>query len=61
MTMLLVIGGLWTTSSVALAATSTVQMGSASGMLVFEPAQITVAPGDTVHYEAIHYTQVGRL
>jgi plastocyanin len=49
--MLLVIGGLWTTPSIAFAATTNVQMGSSSGMLVFEPAQITVAPGDTVHYE----------
>jgi plastocyanin len=51
MTMLLVIGGLWTTSSVAFAASTNVQMGSSNGMLVFEPAEITVAPGDTVHYE----------
>nr|WP_299413130.1 plastocyanin [Acaryochloris sp. IP29b_bin.148] len=44
-------GGLLPGSSTALAATATVQMGSAAGMLVFEPAEITIAPGDTVHYE----------
>lgn len=51
MAVLLVIGGFWPRSSTALAATTTIQMGSTAGMLVFEPAEVTIAPGDTVHYE----------
>lgn len=50
MAVLLVIGGFWP-GSTALAATSTIQMGSSAGMLVFEPTEVTIAPGDTVHYE----------
>lgn len=48
---LLVMGGFWSGSSTALAATVIVQMGTPAGMLVFEPAEIAIAPGDTVHYE----------
>ncbi|WP_299487965.1 plastocyanin/azurin family copper-binding protein [Acaryochloris sp. IP29b_bin.137] len=50
MAVLLVIGGFWP-GSTALAATTTIQMGSPAGMLVFEPVEATIAPGDTVHFE----------
>jgi len=50
MSVLLAMGGFWP-GSTALAATTTIQMGSSAGMLVFEPAEVTIAPGDTVHYE----------
>jgi plastocyanin len=38
------------TANPVLSATVTVKMGSARG-LVFEPASVTVKPGDTIHFE----------
>jgi plastocyanin len=47
---LLVIGSFTVSAAPASAGTVSVKMGSDSGMLVFEPANVTVKPGDTVKF-----------
>jgi plastocyanin len=47
---LLVIGSFAISVAPAEAATVSIKMGSDSGMLVFEPANVTVKPGDTVQF-----------
>ena len=50
LTVALVIGGFMLWASPAAAATVEVKMGSDSGLLVFEPATVTVQAGDTVKW-----------
>jgi plastocyanin len=47
---LLVVGSLFMSVAPASADTLTVKMGADNGMLAFEPAKITVKPGDTVKW-----------
>jgi plastocyanin len=47
---LLVVGSLFLSPAPASADTVTVKMGADNGMLAFEPAKITVKPGDTVKW-----------
>jgi plastocyanin len=47
---LLVIGSFAVSVSPAAAATVSIKMGSDAGMLVFEPANVTINPGDTVQF-----------
>ena len=47
---LLVVGSLFMSATPASADTYTVKMGADNGMLAFEPAKITVKPGDTVKW-----------
>lgn len=47
---LLVVGSLFASATPAAAETLTVKMGADNGMLVFEPAKLTVKPGDTVKW-----------
>ncbi len=49
--LLLVVGTVVAAAAPALAADYTVKMGSDSGLLVFEPATLTVKAGDTVTWE----------
>lgn len=49
-TVLLVVGSFFAVVSPAAAETITVKMGSDSGMLMFEPANVTVHTGDTVKW-----------
>ncbi|NET32431.1 MAG: plastocyanin [Cyanothece sp. SIO1E1] len=46
----LVIGSFVITAAPAAAAITTVKMGSDSGMLMFEPATVTISAGDTVQW-----------
>ncbi|MDX2214951.1 MAG: plastocyanin [Oculatellaceae cyanobacterium bins.114] len=50
LTMVLVIGSFMVSVSPAAAETFTVKMGADSGMLAFEPANVTVHVGDTVKW-----------
>ncbi|MBD2461207.1 plastocyanin [Oscillatoria sp. FACHB-1407] len=50
LTMVLVIGSLMVAVSPAAAETFTVKMGADSGMLAFEPSNVTVHVGDTVKW-----------
>lgn len=50
LTVALVVGSFFAVVSPAAAETITVKMGSDSGMLMFEPANITVHTGDTVKW-----------
>lgn len=50
LTVVLVIASFGAVISPAAAETITVKMGSDSGLLVFDPANITVRAGDTVHW-----------
>lgn len=47
---LLVIGSFFFSADPAAAASYTVKMGADNGMLAFEPAKLTVKPGDTVTF-----------
>jgi plastocyanin len=47
---LLVMGSFFLSADPAAAASYTVKMGADNGMLVFEPAKLTVKPGDTVNF-----------
>jgi plastocyanin len=47
---LLVIGSFALSASPAAAESFTVKMGGDNGMLVFQPASLTVQPGDTVNF-----------
>ncbi|HEY9620193.1 MAG TPA: plastocyanin [Crinalium sp.] len=49
-TLVLVVGSFFLAVSPASADTVTVKMGADSGMLVFDPANVTVHPGDTVKW-----------
>ncbi|MBW4468623.1 MAG: plastocyanin [Pegethrix bostrychoides GSE-TBD4-15B] len=46
----LVVGSLFMAASPASAETYTVKMGADNGMLAFQPATVTVKPGDTVKW-----------
>lgn len=48
--MLLVVGSFFFSADPAAAASYTVKMGADNGMLAFEPAKLTVKPGDTVTF-----------
>lgn len=50
LTVALVVGSFFAVVSPAAAETVTVKMGSDSGMLMFEPANITIHSGDTVKW-----------
>lgn len=50
LTVALVVGSFFAVVSPAAAETFTVKMGSDSGMLMFEPANITIHTGDTVKW-----------
>lgn len=50
LTVTLVVGSFFAVVSPAAAETFTVKMGSDSGMLMFEPANITIHTGDTVKW-----------
>lgn len=47
---LLVIGSFFVSVAPAAAETYTVKMGADNGLLVFQPANLTVKPGDTVNW-----------
>jgi plastocyanin len=47
---LLVVGSFFFSADPAAAASYTVKMGADNGMLAFEPAKLTVKPGDTVTF-----------
>lgn len=47
---LLIVGSLFTAAAPASADTYTVKMGADNGMLAFQPAKLTVKPGDTVKW-----------
>jgi plastocyanin len=47
---LLVVGSFAVAAAPAEAATVSIKMGSDAGMLVFEPANVTIKPGDTVQF-----------
>jgi plastocyanin len=50
LTTLIAIGGLLLSPNAAMAANYTVKMGSDGGLLVFEPAKLSVKAGDTVEW-----------
>lgn len=49
-TAILVVGSFFVSAAPASAETYTVKMGGDNGMLVFQPAKLTVKPGDTVKW-----------
>ncbi len=50
LSLMLIVGSFFFSASPAAADTYTVKMGSDKGMLVFEPSEIKVKPGDTVKW-----------
>lgn len=50
LTMVLVASSFFLMASPAAAATYTVKMGADNGMLAFDPAKVTIKPGDTVEW-----------